>query len=41
MNKLPIAVLALMVNPKGEVLAVSRKTNHEDLGFPGGKPEPE
>ncbi len=40
MNKLPIAVLALMVNPKGEVLAVSRKTNHEDLGFPGGKPEP-
>lgn len=34
------AALALLWNEKREVLAVSRKTNHEDLGFPGGKVEP-
>lgn len=34
-----VAALALVFNSKGEVLAVSRKTDHNDLGFPGGKPE--
>ena len=33
------SVAALLFDGK-EVLAVSRKTNHEDLGLPGGKIEP-
>jgi 8-oxo-dGTP diphosphatase len=37
---LPVAVGGLMINAKGEILAVSRKTDHEDLGLPGGKVEP-
>lgn len=34
-----LAALALLWK-NGEVLAVSRKNNHEDLGFPGGKVDP-
>lgn len=34
-----VAALALLWR-NGEVLAVSRKDNHDDLGFPGGKVEP-
>lgn len=35
-----LAALALLWNKNGEVLAVSRKDDHEDFGFPGGKVEP-
>lgn len=31
------SVAALMLNEQGEILAVSRKYNHADLGIPGGK----
>lgn len=34
------AVQAVILNDKGEVLAVSRKDNHEDFGLPGGKMDP-
>lgn len=30
------AVLALIINKKGEVLSVSRRDNYEDKGLPGG-----
>lgn len=33
----PYAVVALLLNEKRQVLAVSRKKDHADLGFPGGK----
>lgn len=36
----PIVVVALFWNDRGEILAVSRKDNHEDLGLPGGKVDP-
>lgn len=36
----PFSVVALFLNEAGEVLSVSRKTDHEDLGLPGGKREP-
>ncbi len=36
----PLAVAALFCNDRGEVLAVSRKTDTTDLGLPGGKVEP-
>jgi 8-oxo-dGTP pyrophosphatase MutT (NUDIX family) len=29
----------LVINPKGEVLAVSRRENHTDFGLPGGSRE--
>jgi len=35
------AVQAVIFNDKGEVLAVSRKDNHNDFGLPGGKVDPE
>jgi 8-oxo-dGTP pyrophosphatase MutT (NUDIX family) len=36
----PKAVSILFVNGNGEVLAVSRKNDHADLGLPGGSVEP-
>jgi ADP-ribose pyrophosphatase YjhB (NUDIX family) len=35
------AVQAVILNDKGEVLAVSRKDNHDDFGLVGGKVDPE
>jgi mutator protein MutT len=35
----PFSVVGLMIRG-GKVLAVSRKTNHSDLGLPGGKVDP-
>lgn len=35
----PKAANVLIFNDRGEVLAVSRKDNHEDIGLPGGKLE--
>lgn len=35
------AVQIVLLNDKGEVLAVSRKDNHEDFGLVGGKVDPE
>lgn len=32
-------VQVVVLNKKGEVLAVSRKDNHKDFGLPGGKVE--
>lgn len=32
-------VQVVILNKEGEVLAVSRKDNHEDFGLPGGKVE--
>jgi len=34
------AVNALLLNDKGEILGVSRKYDHNDMGLPGGKIEP-
>lgn len=34
-------VQAIILNDKGEVLAVSRKTDHNDFGLAGGKVDPE
>jgi 8-oxo-dGTP pyrophosphatase MutT (NUDIX family) len=34
-----IAVSVVLKNSKGQILAVSRKTDHEDFGLPGGKLE--
>lgn len=36
-----IAVQVVLLNDKGEVLAVSRKNNHNDFGLVGGKRDPE
>lgn len=33
------AVQIVLINGEGEVLAVSRKDNHNDFGLPGGKVE--
>ena len=35
------AVQAVLLNKEGQVLAVSRKTNHNDFGLIGGKVDPE
>lgn len=35
------SVQAVILNDKGEVLAVSRKTDHNDFGLAGGKVDPE
>lgn len=35
------AVQVVLINDKGEILAVSRKDNHEDMGLIGGKVDPE
>jgi 8-oxo-dGTP pyrophosphatase MutT (NUDIX family) len=35
------AVSIILKNSKGQILAVSRKTNHLDFGLPGGKIEDE
>jgi 8-oxo-dGTP pyrophosphatase MutT (NUDIX family) len=35
------SVQAVILNDKGEVLAVSRKTDHNDFGLCGGKVDPE
>jgi 8-oxo-dGTP pyrophosphatase MutT (NUDIX family) len=32
---------AVIFNETGQILAVSRKTNHDDFGLPGGKVDPE
>ena len=37
---LPVAVGALLIRANGDVLAASRKNDHNDLGLPGGKLEP-
>jgi 8-oxo-dGTP diphosphatase len=34
------SVVAVVTNDQGHYLAVSRKDDHDDLGFPGGKIEP-
>ena len=34
-------VLAVIINPVGEILCVSRKDDHTDFGLPGGKVEPD
>lgn len=34
-------VQAIILNDKGEVLSVSRKDNHNDMGLIGGKVDPE
>jgi ADP-ribose pyrophosphatase YjhB (NUDIX family) len=39
MEKKVDAVQVVLINGKGEVLAVSRKDNHSDFGLPGGKVE--
>lgn len=39
-DKLLFSVCALVINDKGEVLAVSRRGKPEDLGLPGGKIDP-
>jgi len=36
-NKLKQTVSAVLLNKKGQVLAVSRKHDHNDMGLPGGK----
>jgi 8-oxo-dGTP pyrophosphatase MutT (NUDIX family) len=36
----PFTVAAVILNQKREILAVSRKKDHEDLGLPGGKIDP-
>ena len=41
MKEIKYAVQAVIFNSIGEVLAVSRKDNHEDMGLPGGKVDPE
>lgn len=35
------AVQVVLINSKGEILTVSRKDNHNDMGLPGGKVDPE
>jgi len=35
------AVQVVLLNEEGQVLAVSRKDNHSDMGLPGGKRDPE
>ena len=35
------AVQIVILNKNNEILAVSRKDNHEDFGLPGGKVDPE
>ena len=35
------SVQAVILNDQGEVLAVSRKTDHNDMGLAGGKVDPE
>ncbi len=41
MDPVVFSVVALFIHPvDGTVLAVSRKTDHENLGLPGGKIEP-
>lgn len=39
-NEKPKVALALIINKDGQVLAVSRKNDLHDFGFPGGKAEP-
>jgi 8-oxo-dGTP pyrophosphatase MutT (NUDIX family) len=34
-------VAAVLLNELGQILSVSRKTNHSDFGLPGGKVDPE
>ena len=34
------AVQIVLFNKEGEILCVSRKTNHKDFGLPGGKVDP-
>ena len=35
------AVMVVLLNENGEVLGVSRKADHNDMGLPGGKVDPE
>ncbi len=40
-HETPFTIVALLVHPSdGTLLSVSRKTDHDDLGLPGGKIEP-
>ena len=41
MKKIKYSVQAIILNENGEVLAVSRKTDHNDFGLVGGKMDPE
>jgi len=36
-----ITAQVVLINKEGLVLGVSRKTNHNDFGLPGGKMDPE
>lgn len=38
-KKINEAVMVVLINPKGEVLSVSRKNDHNSFGLPGGKVE--
>lgn len=40
-KEIKYAVQIVILNENGEVLAVSRKDNHEDMGLVGGKVDPE
>lgn len=40
-EKMKFTVQAIILNENGEVLAVSRKTDHNDFGLCGGKVDPE
>ena len=40
-NNYMICVQCVLLNEKGEVLGVSRKTDHSDMGLCGGKMDPE
>ena len=40
-EEVPLAVSVIVMNSKGEIVAVSRKDDHSDFGLPGGKCDPE
>lgn len=40
-NYKSISACVVLINSEGLVLAVSRKTNHNDFGLPGGRMNPE
>lgn len=41
METIKKAAQVVLINKEGLVLAVSRKTDHSDMGLPGGKMDPE
>ena len=40
MSDMPLAVTVLVFNERGQILACSRKDNHDQWGLPGGKVDP-